>query len=88
MLATLPDISYRMIDGHKCIAPATVWQRVNNTEVPQLYPVFPWRMFGVGRDSLDIALNTWKYDPYVKKFWGWAGWEQLNIFAACLGETA
>ena len=88
MLATLPDISYRMIDGHKCIAPATVWQRVNNTEVPQLYPVFPWRMFGVGRDSLDIALNTWKYDPYVKKFWGWAGWEQLNIFAACLGQTA
>jgi hypothetical protein len=52
-----------------------------------LYPVYPWRLFGVGKDSLDIAINTWKYDPYVKKFKGIVSWEQANIWAADLGLT-
>jgi len=38
---SLPDISFREIDGHPVIAPAKLWERINNTEVPQLYPVFP-----------------------------------------------
>jgi hypothetical protein len=69
------------------IAPAKSWERVNNTEVPQLYPVFPWRVFGVGKDSLEIARNTYFYDPDVVKFRSHVGWKQDNIFAACLGLT-
>ncbi|MFW9607165.1 MAG: DUF5703 domain-containing protein [Prevotella sp.] len=87
MSSIWPDISYRDVDGHKVISPAVVWARVNNTEPTMLYPVFPWRKFGVGRDSLSVAVDTWKYDPYVKKFNGYAGWEQTNIWAACLGLT-
>ncbi len=87
MSSIWPDISYRDVDGHKVISPAVVWARVNNTEPTMLYPVFPWRKFGVGRDSLSVAIDTWKYDPYVKKFNGYAGWEQTNIWAACLGLT-
>lgn len=82
-----PDISYREVDGHQVIAPAQVWARVNNVEPTMLYPVYPWRLFGVGKDSLDIAINTWKYDPYVKKFKGIVSWEQANIWAADLGLT-
>ena len=87
LLSQWPDISYREINGHKVIAPAVVWSRVNNTEPTMLYPVFPWHQFGVGKDSLDIAVNTWKYDPYVLKFKGIVGWEQANIWAADLGLT-
>ena len=86
-LATIPDISYREIDGHKVISPAVVWSRVNNTEPTQLYPVYPWKMFGVGHDNLDIALNTWKYDPFVKETEGYHSWRQSLIWAACLGQT-
>ena len=52
-----------------------------------MYPVWPWRIYGVGRDSLDVALNTWHYDPYVNTFCGVVSWEQHNIWAACLGLT-
>jgi hypothetical protein len=85
MLNTIPPIPYREVSGHTLIAPAESWEKVQNTEAPQLYPVFPWRIFGVGRPCLDTALNTWKYDPDVQAFRDHAGWKQYGIFAACLG---
>lgn len=87
MLNRIPPTPLRTIDGHTVIAPAQVWARVNNRELPQLYPVFPWREYGIGRDSLQIAIDTWNYDPYVKQFKGVTSWEQSNIFAACMGLT-
>jgi len=88
LLATIPPIPLRELNGHIMISPAKTWERVNNTEAPQLYPVFPWRIFGVGKDSLQIARNTYLYDSDVQKFRSHVGWKQDNIFAACLGLTA
>ena len=87
VLKRIPPMSYREIEKKTVISPAKNWERINNTESPQLYPVFPWRIFGVGRDSLDIAINTYQLDPDVQKFRSHVGWKQDNIFAACLGLT-
>ncbi|MCX2452501.1 DUF5703 domain-containing protein [Pedobacter sp. PLR] len=87
MLTRIPPITFREIDGHMTIAPAKVWERINNTESPQLYPVFPWGIYGIGRPGLDTAINTFKYDPDVLKFRSHVGWKQDNIFAARLGLT-
>lgn len=87
VVGRVPPIPTRIIDGHKVIAPAMVWARINNRELPQLYPVFPWHCYGVGLDSLQTAVNTWKLDPYVQQFKGVTSWEQANIFAADLGLT-
>lgn len=83
----IPPLSFRELEKKTVISPAKNWERINNTESPQLYPVFPWRIFGVGRDSLDIAVNTYWIDPDVKRFRSHVGWKQDNIFAACLGLT-
>ncbi|TDX01405.1 DUF5703 domain-containing protein [Dinghuibacter silviterrae] len=85
MLRELPPLSFRSFDGHTTIAPAKVWERVNNTETPQLYPVFPWGLFGIGRPGFDTALNTYRYDTDAVRFSGYVGWKQDNIFAARLG---
>lgn len=87
MLSRIPDIPYTVIDGDSCIAPAAAWMRIQNVETPQLYPVFPWRMFGVGRPHLDIARNTYFKDPHAQKMRSHTGWKQDNIWAACLGLT-
>jgi len=87
LLKLIPDISFREIDGKTTISPAKNWERINNIESPQLYPVFPWRIYGVGKDSLEIARNTYLYDPEIVKFRSYVGWKQDNIFAACLGLT-
>ena len=87
MLNRIPPIPLRQIDGHTCISPAITWERIQNGESPQLYPVFPWHVYGVGKPDLDIAINTWKYDPKVIEFRSPMGWKQDNIWAANLGLT-
>lgn len=85
--SNLPDIPLRVIDGDTCIAPAVSWERIQNTETPQLYPVFPWRIYGLGRPHLDIARNTYLKDPHAIEMRSTKGWKQDNIWAACLGMT-
>ncbi len=83
----IPDIPLRTIEGDTVIAPAIVWARIQNVETPQMYPVFPWRIFGLGRDHLDWAVNTWNKDPWALKMRSERGWKQDNIWAACIGDT-
>ncbi len=83
----VPDIPLHVIDGDTCIAPAESWERIQNVEVPQLYPVFPWRIYGVGRPHLDMARNTYFKDPHAVEMRSTKGWKQDNIWAACLGLT-
>jgi len=87
MLNTIPPISFREFTGKTTISPARTWERINNTESPQLYPVFPWGIYGVGKAGLDTARNTYQYDTDVLKFSSHVGWKQDNIFAARLGLT-
>jgi hypothetical protein len=81
----IPDLNYTSINGHITISPARSWERVNNIESTQLYPVFPWGIYGVGKPGLDTALNTWNFDTSVIKFRSYIGWKQDNIWAARLG---
>lgn len=87
MLNRIPPISFREMNGHKVIAPAKSFERINNTEIPQLYPVFPYSIYGIGKPDLDLAINTWKYGierPEQKHF---QSWHQDNIFCARMGLT-
>jgi hypothetical protein len=84
-LQRIPDLSYTSFNGHPTIAPAKSWERINNIESPQLYPVFPWGMYGIGKPGLDTAINTFLYDSNVVKFKSHMGWKQDNIWAARLG---
>lgn len=99
MLKTIPPIQLRYIEIKdslnpaaspelkQTISPAASWERINNVETPQLYPVFPWRIYGVGKENLELARNTYFYDPEAIKFRSHVGWKQDNIWAACLGLT-
>ncbi|WP_326980854.1 DUF5703 domain-containing protein [Chitinophaga sancti] len=88
MLAHLPPVPLGEYEGHTIILPAEKWDRIQNRETPQLYPVFPWGIYGIGKPGLDIAINTYRYDPQAKAQWDYAGWKQYSIFAARLGLTA
>ena len=83
----IPPLNFGQIENHKVLLPAKTWERINNSEVPQLYPVYPWGIYGVGKPDLQTALNTWKYDADAIKFRSHIGWKQDNIFAARLGLT-
>jgi hypothetical protein len=87
LLRRTPDISFTSFNGKPTIAPAKSFERINNVEPTQLYPVFPWGIYGVGKPGLDTAINTWRYDTLAIKFRSHVGWKQDNIWAARLGLT-
>jgi hypothetical protein len=87
LLNRIPAINYGNYNGHVTLAPAKTWERINNVESTQLYPVYPWGIFGIGKPGLDTAINTWTYDTNVIKFRSHIGWKQDNIWAARLGLT-
>jgi hypothetical protein len=84
-LQRLPEIRTREIDGRTVISPAWHWERINNQESPQLYPVWPWGIYGIGKPDLDVAINTYLYDPHAVHYRNHISWHQDAIFAARLG---
>ncbi len=93
-LATrIPPIPTRLQQCKECIAPAIAYERINNVETPQLYPVWPWRIYGLEKDETgkyvanEKALNTYQCDSVALAHRSSKGWKQDNIWAACLGQS-
>lgn len=86
-LSRIPNIPFRERNGHKTIAPAVTWQRIFNIEIPQLYPVFPWGLYGIGLPDLEVAVDTWKYGVDNKDQKNYISWHQDAIFCARMGLT-
>lgn len=67
----------------KYLIPAESYDVLANSENPELYAVFPYRLYGVGRPELDVGRET-----YVRRLHpGHACWRQDGIQAALLGLT-
>jgi hypothetical protein len=81
--AKLPPIPLREVNGKKALAPAEFYSNKPNIENPELYPVFPFRLFAFNRPNADWALTA------LEHRWdrGFSGWRQDNIFMAYLGLT-
>lgn len=97
LLRRLPPLPAYMQEDKLCIAPADHWERINNVETPQLYPVWPWRMANLKEPEhalsegtlclFGLARNTYLCDSIALKNRTYIGWKQDNIWAACLGFT-
>ena len=81
--AAVPELPTVEVDGLSYLAPAETHGAINNVENPELYAVFPYEQFTVGRPHLDLAQRT--YGRRVNRTLG--GWSQDGIQAALLGLT-
>ena len=83
----IPPIPFRERSGHKTIAPAGLFDRIQNVEIPQLYPVFPYGIYGIGLPDLQVAIDTWRYGVETPQQKDYISWHQDAIFCARLGLT-
>ena len=81
----LPDLPAKTEDGQTRLLPFDGFEgkKGNNTENPELYAVFPYRLYGLGLPELAIGRAT--FDKRMVK--GTGGWYQDAIQAALLGVT-
>jgi len=82
-LQRVPDYTYGEVAGARILQPAESYQRYQNVECPQFYPLFPFNRFALGRDDMDVFRNTWKYGKFPKNMV--ISWHQDGIFFARMG---
>jgi alpha-L-fucosidase 2 len=82
--AALPPLPTGEKDGRKILFPYTGEQDAprKNIENPELYAVYPFRLFGVGRPNLELAEDTFD----ARKFRLHGCWNQDPVEAAMLGR--
>jgi alpha-L-fucosidase 2 len=79
----LPPLPLRVTDGKKFLDFAEVTGSVHNCENPELYAIFPFRLYGVGKPDLELARRSFA----ARRFPQTGGWQQNAIQAALLGLT-
>ena len=84
--AEIPDVHLQTIEGRQAIAPALKWEKQKNAENGELYPVFPFRCFGLALGTADIVAWTMKHRSCKDSF-GCACWTQDQIHWACAGDA-
>lgn len=83
LISELPEIPTEEKNGIKILAPAQFYKDKQNVENPELYAIFPYRKYALGKPGLELAKNTFN-NRLVKET---GGWQQNAIKAACLGLT-
>lgn len=78
----IPELPVAESNGKKILAPIESFTRKINVEYPELYAVFPFRLYGNGKKDNDIAIAT-----FLDKQRAIQGWQQTGVQAALLGIT-
>jgi len=81
--AKLPPLPLREVDGKLALAPGETFANKRNSENPELYAVFPFRLIALERPNLDWGINALKLRTDKGSF----GWRQDDVFMAYLGLT-
>ncbi|MEY4386121.1 MAG: hypothetical protein RLY20_1404 [Verrucomicrobiota bacterium] len=85
--AEVPEVPTRQIGGRTAIAPAAEFSGRHNAENAELYPVFPFNRFGVGRGSAEIV--QWTMENRTEKdAFGGRCWTQDQIGWVYAGTAA
>ena len=79
--AKLPPVPTRQVDGVRMLAAAARFENKRNIENPELYAVFPFRLFGIGRPDIELAIQALDHRDDRGHF----GWRQDDVFMAYLG---
>lgn len=79
----LPPLPRGQKKGNEVLLPYTGPQtaKIGNSENPELYAIYPFRLFGLGHPELQLAKHTYEVRMHPKV----GCWAQDPIFAAYLG---
>lgn len=82
----IPMVHLHKIDGREAIAPALEWEMERNSENAELYPVFPFQLFGVAQGTEDLVEWTMEHRSNKDKF-DYKCWTQDQIDWAYAGNA-
>jgi hypothetical protein len=81
----LPEIPLKKDEERNtALSPAQHYNpKIRNFENPELYAIFPYLLYGVGKDNLEFAHTAYENRRFKQS----TGWQQDAIQAALIGKT-
>ena len=79
--AKLPPLPLREVAGKTMLAPAATWAEKRNSENPELYAVYPFRLVSFEKDNRALGIEALTHCTDKGAF----GWRQDDLFMAYLG---
>ena len=83
LINDLPEVPTRIVNNETVLAPASEFSNKANVENPELYAIFPYRTYGIGKPNIEVALRTFAIRNHIEN----GGWQQNSIQSAYLGLT-
>lgn len=100
MQQIMPDLPLEIVEGKPLIAPAQFYDpERHNSESPQFYAMFPFRLYSVGKPDLPMARESFRhgaqvagnFQPFIvgnpPTYPSYSGWQYHGMVAALLGLT-
>jgi len=86
MLTEVPELPVGTKNGKQVLLPYTGPQtnQIKNGENPELYAIYPFRLYGLGKDNLQLATSSFKSRTFTQM----GCWVQDPIQAAMVGLAA
>ena len=84
-LAEIPPVPTGVREGKTQLLPFEEGQKAggHNSENPELYAIYPFRLYGLGKPELEVARNAFA----ARKFKGGGCWSQNAVQAALVGDV-
>lgn len=81
--ARVPPPPTHLVNGEPALAPAARYAQKSNIENPELYAVWPFRLYSFDRPNPELAIRAYE----ARGDRGHGGWRHDSVFAAHLGLT-
>lgn len=85
-LKHVPEMTYANYNGKKILVAGNNLPERINSDLPEMYPIFPYGLYGIGKPNLPIAIDTWNSGQLDDRK-NFISWHQDAIFCARMGLT-
>lgn len=86
IISILPDYPMGEVSGHKYFKPAENWERNHPSHNPEMYPMYPYQLYGLGMPGFEYMENTYLFSASKGYRESSKGWSQSVIHSARLGR--
>lgn len=85
LLERVPPIKTKIFNDEEIIAYADTESDIHNCELPEMYTVFPYDIYGIGKENIELAKRTIRNSFHTEEMKTHISWHYTGIEYARLG---
>ncbi len=85
LLDRTPPVRTKIFNDEEILAYADTESDIHNCELPEMYTVFPYDLYGIGKDHIELAKRTMRHAFHTEEMRSHVSWHYTGIEYARLG---